>query len=549
MKFNLFTLFAILLASVSFNALDAQTLEQKIDKAVSVVYPADGPGVAVLVARDGKVLYRKGHGMADLEFGLPMKADYVFRIGSITKQFTAAAILQLEEAGKLSLSDDITKYLPDYPTGGQTITIENLLNHTSGIKSYTGMEQFTNEWRRKDLTPDSLISFFKNEPMDFAPGENWRYNNSAYIILGYIIEKVSGMNYADYVEKKFFQPLGMKNSYYDYTGEIIPNRLPGYQREGEKYENANYLSMTLPYAAGSLLSTVDDLFTWYKAVAAGKIISPENLKKSISPTKIKTGNSIAYGYGLSTGNIQGSPFYGHTGGINGFLSVSLYLPIEEIFVVLLTNCDCNSASDLDAELAALALEKPYEWTEVPLDSSNMPEYQGVYEAAYDGMRTIRYKEGKLYSQISGGMQYELMPTGKDKFHIVNSLTDLVFNRNDKGEITSVTSFSRKDPIQWNRTGKEVVMREAIELPVEILNRYQGEYVLFPSFSLVISVENGELIANPTGQPAVVLHASSETKFYVEEVDAQVEFFKNDEGLVDKLMLYQGGQQIVGKKKN
>ena len=535
--------------SVSTTAmLTAQTLEQQIDKKISETYPADGPGVAVLVAKSGKVIYRKGYGKADLEMDLPMKPDYVFRIGSITKQFTSAAILKLAEEGKLSLSDDLTKFIPDYPTNGQQITVENLLNHTSGIKSYTSMMQWTDEVQRRDFTPDSLINFFKNEPVDFAPGEQWRYNNSAYILLGFIVEKLSGMSYADYVEQNFFKPLGMKSSYYGYTDKLIPNRLPGYQKEGGNYENADFLSMTQPFAAGSLLSTVDDLYTWYEAVAAGKVISPESLKKALTPTLLKNGNTIGYGFGLSTGMVQGSPSYGHNGGINGFLSSSVYLPKEDIFVATLTNCDCSPLGDLDAELAAMALGKPYEWKEVAVDAAKLPEYQAVYEAKYNGTRTIRFEDGKLSSQVGGSTKYELMPTGMDKFHVKNSLTDLQFNRNKTGNITSVTSFSRNEPVEWMRSDKEVTMREAIDLPVAVLTQYPGEYDLFPNFSIVVRLEDGKLTAEPTGQPKIILHAESETKFYIEEVDAQIEFFKNAEGQVEKLMLYQGGQQMVGMKK-
>ena len=546
MKMYLLPLLALATILTLSLPLTAQTLEQQIDQKISETYPADGPGVAVLVVKGGKVLYRKGYGKANLEMDLPMKPEYVFRIGSITKQFTACAILQLAEAGKLSLSDPITRFIPDYPVNGHTITVEQLLNHTSGIKSYTGMEQWTDEVHRRDFTVDSLINFFKNEPMDFAPGEQWQYNNSAYVLLGFIIEKVSGMTYPEYVEQQFFKPLGMQNSWYGFTDKLIPNRLPGYQKNGDSYENANFLSMTQPYAAGSLLSTVDDLYTWYKAVAAGKVIRPESLKKAITPTTTKDGNTIGYGYGLSTGNVQGSPSYGHNGGINGFLSSSVYLPEEDIFVVTLTNCDC-SRGDLDAELAAMALGKPYEWKEVAVDAAKLPAYQAVYESKTNGSRIIRFENGILFSQVSGGMKYELMPTGTDQFHVKNSLTDLVFNRDKAGQIISVTSISRNAPIEWVRTDQEVTTRQATELPEAVLRQYPGNYALFPGFTLVVRLEDGLLTVEPTGQPKFVLHAETETMFFLNEVDARIEFFKNGEGKVEKLVLYQGGQEMVGMR--
>lgn len=548
MKNNLLFLL-LFLSTIGMNAQSKVTsIEAKIDSMFNEQYSPDGPGVAVLVAKGGKVLYRKGFGMANIELGLPMKPDYVFRIGSITKQFTACAILKLAEEGKLSLDDDLLKFIPDYPSNGHKITVENLLNHTSGIKSYTGMMQWTDEVRRKDFTPVALIDFFKNEPSDFAPDEQWRYNNSAYFLLGYIIEKVSGMSYADYVEQIFFKPLGMKNSYYGFTDKIIPNRLPGYQKNGERYENANFLSMTQPYAAGSLLSTVDDLHVWYQAVAEGKVVSRESLKKALASTRLKDGNTIGYGFGLSTGNVQGSFSYGHNGGINGFSTSSLYLPDEDIFVAILANCDCADLGDTDAKLAALALGKPYEWKTVAFDPAKLPEYQAVYEAKYNGERTISVKDGQLFSQVSGSRMYKLVPTGKDQFHVEESLTDLKFNRNSKGEIVAVTSTSRNEPIEWKRTDKQIKVREALDLPETILKQYVGEFMLFPEFVLVIKVENGKLTAEPTGQPKVILQAESELKFYVEEVDAHIEFVKNEAGQVDKLILHQGGQAMEAKKK-
>ena len=177
-------------------------------------------GAAILITKGDKVLYRGGAGMADLELSIPMTADHVFEIGSITKQFTAVAILMLAEAGKLDVQDEITKYLPDYPTEDHKITIHHLLNHTSGIRSYTSMN--LQGIARTDMTPAELIDFFKNEPMDFAPGERWLYNNSGYILLGYIIEKVSGQSYEDFIEQRIFKTLGMENSRYGHKGEIIP---------------------------------------------------------------------------------------------------------------------------------------------------------------------------------------------------------------------------------------------------------------------------------------------------------------------------------------
>jgi len=222
-----FSLLLVLLLPL-FHLTSCQNTENPYDILLSEQFPADGPGCVALVAKEGEVIYRKAFGMANLELDVPLKPENVFRIGSITKQFTSCAIMKLIEEGKLSLEDDITDHIADFPTSGHTITIEHLLTHTSGIKSYTSIQHLMVEYVRKDLTPIEAIDLFKNEPMDFEPGEQYLYNNSAYFILGYIIELVSGQTYEEYIDENFFQPLGMENSYYGNTSRIIPNRAAGY---------------------------------------------------------------------------------------------------------------------------------------------------------------------------------------------------------------------------------------------------------------------------------------------------------------------------------
>ena len=199
------------------------------DQIFSRNYPAGEPGAAVLIAKDGQVLLRKGYGMANLELGVPIRPEMVFELGSITKQFTATAILLLQERGQLSVEDDVTKYLPDYPTHGQKITIDHLLTHVSGIPSYTGLP----EWLprvREDMTVQQVIDLFKDKPLEFNPGEQWSYNNSAYILLGAVIEKVSGKSYEDFIEQEIFAPLGMKSSRYGHQDEVVSGRVTGYEK-------------------------------------------------------------------------------------------------------------------------------------------------------------------------------------------------------------------------------------------------------------------------------------------------------------------------------
>ena len=220
----------------------------------------------------------KGFGMANLELDVKVEPKHVFEIGSITKQFTAVSILLLEEQGKLSLGNEITKYIPDYPTQGKTITIHNLLNHTSGIKSYTNIPSFV-ENARTHMSPLELIDTFKDEPMEFELGTKFSYNNSRYILLGYIIENITGDSYAEFIKEEIFDKLNMADSYYGSMIDIIPNRASGYSQTDAGYRNADYLSLILPYAAGSIMTTTSDLLKWQNAIDANTLISDQHWRK------------------------------------------------------------------------------------------------------------------------------------------------------------------------------------------------------------------------------------------------------------------------------
>lgn len=282
-----------------------------------------------------------------------MKVESVFEIGSITKQFTAMAILMLYEQGKLKLDDEITKFIPDYPTNGNKITIHHLLTHTSGICSFTDMKSI-NEISKKDLTPVELIDFFKNEPMDFKPGEQFKYNNSGYVILGYIIELLTGKSYGDYIEQNIFQKIGMESSIYASHKKIIKNRASGYQ-DKNGYINCTYISFTIPYSSGSLMSNAEDMFKWQQAIRNNLLISKQTTEKIFKNYNLNNVEKINYGYAWHIKEINGVPTNEHGGSIFGFKSMSVYIPSEDIYVIGLTNCDCNSPTQVTRQIAEFAL--------------------------------------------------------------------------------------------------------------------------------------------------------------------------------------------------
>ncbi len=525
----------------------------EFDKILQESFKTDGPGATVLVARKGKIIYQKAIGMADMELNVPLRPDHVFRIGSVTKQFTATAILRLVEEGKLSLEDDLTKFIPDYPTQGKRITVTQLLNHTSGIKSYTNMEEWDEMTRRKDFTPLELVDYFKNQPMEFEPGADWNYNNSGYILLGYIIEKVSGKTYAEYIDEQFFKPLGMKNSYYGDVQPIIKNRADGYSKPGPDgpYVHAGYLSMTQPYAAGSLLSTVEDLFIWTKAVHSGKVLKKESLKQAFTPQILPNGQNTHYGFGWQIGNLLGSSTVEHSGGINGFLSELIYLPGEDVCVAMLTNCDCNPPGDPAAKMAAALLGRPYQPTPIAIDAKSLEDYVGVYENEKKEQRFITANSGQLFSQRTGGSIFKLQPMGRDQFFFEDSFARIAFEREKKGDkkvVKAVVSDRTAADHTWIKTDKPLpAARQEMQLSEGELDKFLGEYELAPNFIIVVTREGAQLYCQPTGQPRFEVFAESPNRFFLKVVDAVVEFHTNDQGIATSMTLFQGGQEMSGKK--
>jgi CubicO group peptidase (beta-lactamase class C family) len=363
----------------------------------------NGPVAAygIGVKKGDDVLLSTGYGWADVENQVPAKAETVFRIGSITKQFTAAAIMQLVEAGKVSLDDEITRFFPDYPTQGHTVTVRHLLTHTSGIKSYTGIPAFQ-RMRTRSLTDEELVDVFKDLPFDFAPGEEYRYNNSAYYLLGMVVEEVSGETYKDYVRNHIFEPLGMTGSLYCDEQPIIPWRAEGYGRRDGELVNDDYLAMSLPGAAGALCSTVPDLLTWTEALTTGQVVSPESYALMTTRNTLNDGSETGYGFGLGVSTHLGHARVAHSGGINGFSTFMAHFPEEDLDVVVLANTEGAEPGRLAEVISrwALGLEV-VSVLDLPLSAEELAVYVGVYEIQPGFELSVFVDQGKLISRATG----------------------------------------------------------------------------------------------------------------------------------------------------
>jgi CubicO group peptidase (beta-lactamase class C family) len=429
-------------------ALSAQEIDvARMDQIVQSHVTAKQFMGAVLVARNGQVLVDKGYGYADLEWQIPDTPDTKFRLGSMTKQFTAAGILLLEERGKLNTDDLVKKYIPDAPAAWDKITIYNLLTHTSGIPNFTSFPDYHSS-EATPATPVQLVARFRDKPLDFQPGDNWSYSNSGYVLLGYLIEKISGQTYQNFIQENFFKPLGMNNSGYDSNSEIILHRASGYTSGPAGQVNAGYIDMSIPFSAGALYSTTHDLLRWEEALYGGKVLSPAALKKMTTPFKQN------YACGLIVQTVHGHTVYEHGGAIEGFNTDMAYYPDEKLTLIALSNLNGIAPSSIVTQLGAVA----------------------------HGEKVVLQSE-----------------------------------------------------------------RKEITVAPDILARYVGVYQLAPNIDMTITLVDGQLISQMTRQGEVPLLAESETMFFPKDIDAEIEFPKDEKGPASQLILHQNGRDMTGKR--
>lgn len=442
-KRSILTISMILgLWTVLFSQTDKKDKQiiNELESYLSGQFNTNQPGCAVLVAKKGEVLYKKGFGLANMEWNTPIGTNTVFQIGSVTKLFTALGILQLAEKQKLSLKDSIQKYIPTFPTKGHTITIEHLLTHTSGIKDYMTMNHSDPYVMRRDFSTMEIIDFFKNEPLEFIPGTKSSYSSSGSFILGYIIEIVSGIPYGQYINDNIFKPSGMSNSYYGDNSKVIPNRANSYSSENGIYKNGDYRSMTVPYAAGALLSTVEDMYKWHQALYNNKLLGKDLLTKSVAAYELKDGTKGNFGYGWFVNFVQleGSPTLAHSGGISGFNSLIMYLPKEDVMVVVLSNFQDAKVQEITTNVATLTIGKKLT-KDIHVDNSVLDKYKGKYEmtAKTSRIALIRELEGRLIIEVVNEWKAELSATTQTIFNVKNvkPAATLEFLKDDTGKVT------------------------------------------------------------------------------------------------------------------
>jgi len=415
-------------------AQDDYGLHGRIDQLVSSIYRSSEPGAAVLVKSGGRVILRKGYGKANLEWNAAVTTETVFRIGSITKQFTAVGILMLVQEGKIALDDPVSKFLPGI---NGTATVEHLLTHTSGLESLARSPGYS-IWSSLNLKPDEVVGLFDSEPRGFQPGEGWKYSALGYILLGTIIEKVAGVPYRDFLRDKIFIPLGMKNTYYDDGVQIIHGRAAGYSFTRGEIRNAPYCNMAVISSAGSLASTIDDLALWDEALYGSRLVNGELLARAFIPYHLRDGRSTSYGYGWVIDKLYGETVVEHGGRINGFEAHLLRVPSQRIFICVLTNAfDRDPGPDYVATRILEEVLGKRRDDFVELSIAQKGEYVGRYRFATMLDYSVLVIGNRLVLRRASGEERELVAVGVDQFRFRSSYSRVTFSRNGGGKVTGL----------------------------------------------------------------------------------------------------------------
>jgi CubicO group peptidase (beta-lactamase class C family) len=565
-------LLAILGLLIFQSTLCAQDKVRQLENVMTLYHKYQQFNGSVLVADNGKVIYEKGFGLANMEWNIPNEPDTKFRLGSITKQFTATLILQLVEQGKVKLDGKVSDYLPDYRKDtGARMTIHHLLSHTSGVPNYTALPGFFANVSRNPFKVDDFVKQYASGDLEFEPGSKFNYSNSGYFLLGDIIEKVTGKPYEQVLKENIFDPLGMKNTGFDHYGTVLSKRAAGYVRTQNGYQNAAYLDMSIPYAAGSLYSTVEDLFLWDQALYGEKILSAASKELMFKP------NLENYGYGFGVRKATLGPnkiavaVIEHNGGINGFNTNIVRLVGDKRLIVLLDNTSQGRYLDAIAlAITNILYDQPYESPKQSIADTLRPiaikdvaaaikqyrEWKAARNSEYDfreaelntlGYQLLQMKKVaeaieifklnvEAYPQAANAydsLGEAYLAAGNKELATINYKKSVELNPENTGAVRALASLTGGQ--------KEVVVDS------KTYEAYAGVYELAPGFVITITVEDGRLMGTPTGQPKAELYPTSETEFFLKIVDAQITFVRSEQGEITQLILHQNGRNMPAKK--
>ena len=542
-----------------------QTKVDKLDKLVSAYAEYGKFNGSVLVAEKGNVIYKKAFGWADMEWSIPNQVDTKFRLGSITKQFTSMLIMQLVEQGKLKLDVPISTYLPDYPKkNGDVITLHHLLTHTSGTPNMTSFPSFFNIMRDAH-TPVQLVNLFADSTLQFKPGERNEYSNSGYILLGYIIEKITGKSYEQVLQTNIFTPLKMNNTGYDHNRPLLKNRARGYEKNGRLYVNANFIDMSVPYAAGSLYSTAEDLSLWDQALYGNQLLRKENMDLLFTKHIPAGGGHYGYGWDIDEMRIGNTEerikTVGHGGGVNGFNTQLTRIPSDKSFIVLLNNTGGAPLNQMTNAIAAILYDKTYDLPKKSVAYSLADRIDKVgIPASLEYYKGIKDSSGYYLNENEMNMTgYQFLEPGKVKeaaaifklntqafpksWNVYDSYGEALMAQGNKTE--AIENYKKSVKLNPdNEGGIKILKANGVKtddlikkVPIEYLKLLEGEYQNTDNkeWKITFSVAEGILHGNDRGYRYKVLPVGGEGEFVNPDDGASLVFDTKDKKAITLLL--------------
>ena len=568
-------LFIITISLIFTSVSVSQNKFEKIDQLLEKYSEYRLFNGSALVADDDGVILKKGYGLANMEWNIPNTPDTKFRLGSVTKQFTAMLIMQLLEKNMIKLENKITDYLPYYRKDtGDKVTIEMLLTHSSGIPSYTNREDFFEKVSKNYYSPDDFIKEYCSGDFEFEPGSKFNYNNSGYFILGAIIEHITGKSYEEALKENILIPLGLSETGYDHFETIMNKRAAGYEKSGIGYVTAPYLDMALPYAAGSMYSTVEDLYKWDMALSTEKILSKKYMDEIFTGRIDVRNNRYAYGWFIDSVSVDNRKYvvFTHGGGINGFNTINYIIPEKRKVVILFSNAGGAPLNQMTVAIISILNGDEYKYPPKPLTDLLVAaiEKEGIGKAIKQFNELKTDKENYSYNERDiNSLGYNFLQAKKIReaveifklnvlefpksFNAYDSYAEALMSKGDNnGAIENYKKSLELNP--GNQHGIEQLKKLGVEYSAKeimisnaMLNKFSGQYQLFPGFIITIRVDGERIFAQATGQSELELFPQTEKRFFTKEVDAQMEFFTDDNGNVNKMILYQNNREMPGEK--
>jgi len=551
----------LLLITIS---LFSQSNAEKIDNLLKNYVEFNQFNGSVLVAEDGDIIHKKGYGYANFEWDIKNTSDTKFRLASVTKQFTAMLIMLEVQDKRIDLIKPITEYIPNYPKKtGDLITVHHLLTHTAGIPNYTSFPNFFKEKSRNFYSPQKLMEEFWNMELEFNVGSKYSYSNSGYHLLGVILENVTGKTYDTLLKERIFEPLEMQNSGYDLTKPLLKKRAYAYQKSGNTIVNADYIDMSIPYSAGSIYSTVEDLYKWDQSLYNHDLLSEELTEKMFTPLL----SNYAYGWIVTDNKTESGEKYkviSHSGGVNGFSTRIMRYVTQNDLIVVLDNTSGGKNTEIVRNiyniLNDLPTTEPKQTISQLVDgktgddlykilTSNKSNENEINRMGYNFIAAKKLSEAIIVLKFNT----EKHPKSANAF---DSLGEAYREKGEKEKSISAYKMAYKLDSSFTSAinaladlGVKVQKKEkdVIIVTESILKTYIGVYQLNPNFSITVTLENGTLITQATGQDSNPIFPESQTKFFLKVVNAQLEFNKDQKGKIVSATLFQGGREMIAKR--